>query len=227
MRLAALLALIAGPAAAIDCRLALLLALDVSSSVDAEEDALQRQGVAAALVAPEVEAAFLQGDLPVALAAFEWSGRYNQALLVDWTLIRSGTDLAAASRAISVSERSQTDFPTAMGYALGYGAGLLADGPECLFRTIDVSGDGVNNEGFGPQIAYRHFEFGGVTVNGLVINAADFEGSIGLIDFFRTEVIRGPGAFIEIATGFGDFEAAMRRKLVREVSALSIGMLRP
>lgn len=227
MRLAALLALLAGPAAAIDCRLALVLALDVSSSVDAEEDTLQRQGLAAALVAPEVEAAFLQGDLPVALAAYEWSGRYNQQMLLDWTLIRSGADLQAASKAISASERSHNDFPTAMGYALGYGAGLLADGPDCLFRTIDLSGDGVNNEGFGPQTAYKHFRFAGVTVNGLVINAADFEGSLDLIDFFREEVIRGPGAFIEIANGFGAFEAAMRRKLVREVSSVTIGMLRP
>ncbi|MEO0865387.1 MAG: DUF1194 domain-containing protein, partial [Pseudomonadota bacterium] len=80
----------AGPAAA--CRLALLLALDVSSSVDAREDQLQRGGLAAALVAPEVVAAFLASEDPVALAAFEWSGRYNQEILFDWILINSPAD---------------------------------------------------------------------------------------------------------------------------------------
>ncbi|MEL6103903.1 MAG: DUF1194 domain-containing protein, partial [Pseudomonadota bacterium] len=68
-----------------DCRLALLLALDVSSSVDMVEDDLQRGGLAAALVAPEVRAAFLAGPDPVALAVFEWSGRYNQEIILDWT----------------------------------------------------------------------------------------------------------------------------------------------
>ena len=60
----------------------------MSSSVDAEEDALQRGGLAAALVAPEVQKAIFSDPLPVALAVYEWSGRYNQVLLVDWTLIR-------------------------------------------------------------------------------------------------------------------------------------------
>ncbi len=217
--------LLGSPAAALDCRLALILALDVSSSVDAMEDTLQRQGLAAALIAPEVQEAFLMSDLPVALAVFEWSGRYNQAMLLDWTLIRSGAHLQFAAETISASTRSHNDFPTAMGYALGFASGLFQDGPPCLFRTIDVAGDGVNNEGFSPEIAYTSFDFNGVTVNGLVVNAADFEGELNLIEFFQQEVIRGPGAFIEIANGFDDYESAMTRKLIREVSSIAIGAL--
>lgn len=225
IRAAALAACLAGPVAAEDCRLALVLAIDVSSSVDAAEDALQRRGLAAALVAPEVQAAFLSSDLPVALAAFEWSGRYNQAELLDWTLIRSGAHLQFAAQKIAASRRSHNDFPTAMGYALGHAAVTLRRGPDCLQRTVDIAGDGINNEGFGPRLAYSSFDFSGVTVNGLVVNAADFEGEVGLIDFFESEVIRGPGAFVEIASGFDDYEAAMRRKLLREVSAMAIGAL--
>ncbi|MEL6241430.1 MAG: DUF1194 domain-containing protein [Pseudomonadota bacterium] len=207
-----------------DCRLALLLALDVSSSVDMVEDDLQRGGLAAALVAPEVRAAFLAGPDPVALAVFEWSGRYNQEIILDWTLIDSPAALTRVSETVRQSRRQHNEFPTALGYALGFGAEMLQRAPQCLFQTIDVAGDGQNNEGFGPALAYDEFPFEGVTVNGLVVNAADFEAETGLINFYRTEVLRGPGAFLEVAQGFEDYERAMRRKLERELSPPVFGM---
>jgi len=210
-------------AAAAECRLALALALDVSSSVDAREDRLQRGGMAAALVAQEVQSAFFASPLPVAVAVYEWSGRYNQELLADWRLIRGPGDLLELAQTIGRSKRSHNDFPTAMGHALGYGAGLLQRGPDCLFRTLDMAGDGENNEGFGPGPAYREFPFANVTVNGLVVNAADYEAEISLIDFYRTEVLHGPGAFLEVAQGFEDYERAMRRKLERELQPRVIG----
>lgn len=216
---------IAAPTAALECRLALVLAIDVSSSVDAAEDSLQRGGLASALIAPEVQSAFLSGDLPVALAAYEWSGRYNQELILDWLLIRDRGDLLRAAETIGLSKRSHNDFPTAMGYALGYGAGLLQRAPQCLFQTLDMAGDGENNEGFGPALAYLEFPFADVTVNGLVVNAADYEAEVTLVDFYRNEVLRGPGAFLEIAQGFEDYETAMRRKLEREVRPREIGAL--
>lgn len=221
------LSLIWTPVASASCRLALILALDVSSSVDASEDQLQRSGLAAALIAPEVQDAFLGSGLPVALSVFEWSGRYNQQLILDWTMIRSPSHLQFAAEQVASSVRSHNDFPTAIGYALGYASGLFREGPDCLFRTIDVAGDGVSNEGFSPELAYKRFDFNGVTVNGLVINAADFEGELNLIEFYQQEVIRGPASFVEIANGFEDYENAMTRKLVREVSSLAIGSLRP
>ena len=116
--LAATLLLAAAPAAAQDCRLALALAIDVSSSVDAQEDALQRNGLAAALLAPEVQSAFFAAPQPVALAVYEWSGRFNQALVVDWQEIDSPLALAAVAATIRGSQRSQTQYPTALGYAL-------------------------------------------------------------------------------------------------------------
>jgi len=227
VRLAALLWLLvwAAPAAAQTCRLALVLAMDVSSSVDAGEDRLQRGGMASALIAPDVVAAFLSSPDPVALFIYEWSGRYNQQVLLDWTYIQSEADLLAASFTVANSTRSHNDFPTAMGYALGYAADQIAKGPRCLFATIDVAGDGENNDGFGPSDAYAAFPFAGVTVNGLVINGAEFEAETRLIDFYIAEVIRGPGAFVEIANGFADYETAMERKLVREVASQVLGRL--
>lgn len=221
--IATALCLAGAPASAVECRLALVLAMDVSSSVDAREDALQRGGLAAALIAPEVERAFLAAPLPVALAVYEWSGRNQQSLLLDWSLIRSAADLRDAAAAISGSERSHDEFPTAMGYALGFGAGLFRTGPDCLFRTIDMAGDGENNAGFGPAQAYAEFPFAGVVVNGLVINGADFEGEINLIEYYAREVLHGPGAFLEVAQGFADYERAMRRKLERELSSAIVG----
>ncbi|KQI68125.1 hypothetical protein AN189_12005 [Loktanella sp. 3ANDIMAR09] len=214
------LSLAAAPAEA--CRLALVLAIDVSSSVDATEDALQRQGLAAALIAPEVQAAFFASSDPVALYVFEWSGRYNQVALSDWRMIETPGDLDAVAAAVSSSIRSHNDFPTAMGHALGHAATVLQNGPRCLFQTIDMAGDGINNEGFGPIEAYDAFPLGDVTVNGLVVNAADFEGEVNLIPFYTNEVIRGPGAFVEVANSFADYETAMRRKLVRELGVIGL-----
>lgn len=214
------------PAVAVaECRLALVLALDVSSSVDPREDTLQRGGVVAALTSPEVQAAFFAADQHVALAIYEWSGRYQHQLILDWTLINSPGALVRAAETVANSTRSHTEFPTAMGFALGYGARLLERAPPCLHKTLDMAGDGQNNDGFGPQSAYKEFPFADVTVNGLVVNAADFEGEVGLLAFYQAEVLHGPGAFMVVANGFEDYERAMRRKLERELSPPSIGAL--
>lgn len=212
-----------GPADA--CRLALLLALDVSSSVDADEDRLQRGGLVAALTAPEVQAAFFAVDDPVALAVYEWSGRYNQEVVLDWLLIDSPAALLAAAETVAASVRSHNEFPTAMGYALGFGSEMLARAPRCLTQTIDMAGDGQNNEGFGPLLAYKEFPLDEVTVNGLVVNAAEFTSETMLISFYETEVLHGPAAFLEVAQGFEDYERAMRRKLERELTPPVIGAL--
>ena len=205
------------------CRLALVLAVDVSSSVDAAEDRLQRTGLARALIAPDVQAAFFASPEPVALFVFEWSGRYNQDDLVPWTLVNSADDLQRVAATILQSTRRHDDFPTAMGYALGHAAVRLTDMPHCLFHKIDIAGDGINNEGFGPQDAYRAFPFQGVTVNGLVVQDYGGEDGISPLQFYRDQVIRGPGAFVETANGFAGYETAMRRKLIREVAVQVIG----
>lgn len=215
--------LTAAPAAAA-CRLALLLALDVSASVDKDEDLLQRQGLARALLAPAVEEAFLAfGTDQVALAVYEWSGRHQQDLLLDWTLIAGPEDLALAAATVATSERGHDDMPTALGYALGHAASLFERAPECVAWKLDVSGDGRNNEGFGPELAYREFPLDRVTVNGLAIAESDRE----IADYYRRALIRGPGAFVIEVTRFEDYEAAMEEKLLRELEGPVISMLAP
>lgn len=215
--------LVAAPAEA-GCRLALALGLDISSSVDADEDRLQREGLANALASLQVQAAILSvpGET-VALAVFEWSGRYQQDMVLNWRMLASSRDVQSAAAEIRASRRSYAEFPTAIGYALGYAAGVFAQAPPCLFQTLDMSGDGVNNEGFAPRLAYANFPLDAVTVNGLTIGgrADDLAG------YYRRELIKGPGAFVEEARDFTDFERAMRRKLVRELQARAIGMSSP
>ncbi len=225
VRLAACLALAGAvlPAPALACRLALLLALDVSASVDSHEFVLQRNGLAAALISPEVAAAFQSSPEPVALAAFEWSGQWNQRVVLDWRLIRSSQDLLATAEELSGVRRGATGFPTSIGYALGYGAGMLREAPDCTRRTIDLSGDGKNNHGFPPALAFKNFPLADVTVNALAIGGAIEVDE--LVRYFRREVINGPNAFVEVANDHADFERAMRRKLEREVSTLAIGQL--
>lgn len=220
--LVGLLAVCAALPAEAECRLALMLALDISASVDPREDALQRTGLARALFAPEVQDAFLaDADNPVWLAVFEWSGPYSQVALLPWLEIASAEDLALASGAIAGSERSRDDMPTALGYALGHAATLFNAGPTCSAYTLDVSGDGRNNEGFPPDSAYRAFSFDEITVNGLAIAG----GEAGIADYYRDELIRGPGAFVIEADGFRDYERAIRQKLLRELQGPVIGWL--
>lgn len=214
-------ALAGGPAAA-DCRLALLLALDVSASVDDREDTFQRGGLARALRAPAVEAAFLADpDSQVWLSVFEWSGSYAQAELLPWLEIASADDLVLAAGAIAGSKRSRDDQPTALGQAIIHATTLFRDGPPCAARTLDISGDGRSNEGFPPGAVYAAYPVGDITVNGLAIKG----GEAGVADYYRAEVMRGPGAFVIEAENFRDYERAMRTKLLRELEGPVIGWL--
>jgi len=213
-------ALAAQAQGAAPCRLALVLALDVSSSVDAAEYELQRRGLAAALDAPEVRHAILSGgDGPVALAVYEWSGFAQHRLQLGWTMLHDGPSIDRAVAALASMERSHAEFPTAIGAALGFGATLLRRGPDCTRRVIDVSGDGVNNYRFGPREAYRHFPLAGVTVNGLVVLGDDAD----VLAYYGAEVLHGAGAFLVVAHGFAEYREAMTRKLYREINDIVLG----
>jgi hypothetical protein len=220
--LIAALLLGAGAVGAEPCRLALVLALDVSSSVDAAEDRLQREGLARALLDPQVTAAVLAGE-PVAFYVFEWSGRSAQRPLAPgWNVIRSEDDLHRLAARIEGSQRGRSDLGTALGAALGHAAAAFAAGPECRARTIDVSGDGIGNEGPEPRAAYRaHPLLGEVTVNALVIGG-ERAGSQ-LVAWFAEEVIRGEGAFWMHATDYEAYGEAMRIKLLRELEVPVVG----
>ena len=230
MRLAAFLACLAAPADA-DCRQALVLALDVSASVDQQEYRLQTGGLAAALRDPGVIDAFLANtDAPVALAIFEWSGAGYQRLVADWQMV---TDAEVLNRMAAAMERNPAppdQTTTGIGAAMLYGAELFARGPVCTERTLDISGDGQNNDWPRPEDVRPDPVLEGITINGLVIGAdfpIDHElnpNRMGALEnYYANRVIKGPGAFVETADDFEDFGNAMRRKLIRELSTMMIG----
>ncbi len=209
------LLLVFASAAQADCRLALVLALDVSRSINTDDYAIQQQGLIAALADPAIKAAFLSGDAPVAIAVFEWSGQDQQVMVSDWQLIRGPDDLTALSETIAAHQRLPVLLPTALGQALAYAHDLLANAPEtCAVRVVDVSGDGQNNDGVSPRSVYADLDFTGITVNGLAIG----QHESGLVDYFRAQLIHGAGAFVEIAPTQVDFPTAIRRKLIRELT---------
>jgi hypothetical protein len=222
-----LLLALATPATPQDCRLALVLALDVSGSVSAREDQLQRQGLAAAMMAPEVQRAFVSGD-PVALYVFQWSDLMNQEpLLSGWEMIEDEADVVQAAQTIAQSrcERGVSrDPPTALGAALAHASYVLSHGPDCRQRIVDVSGDGQSNSWLEPRVVYESKPFGGVTVNALLIRKP--EASSELVAWFAQEVLHGPGAFLIVADGFEDYERAMQAKLRRELELRMVSGLR-
>lgn len=216
------------------CRQALALGLDISGSVDAREYRLQREGLAAALGSAKVRAALLQQlDAPVRLTVFEWSGPADQTVILPWTDIGSAAALDAATSAIKDAPRSNQDPTTALGSALLAGFAMLDAQKSCWRRTLDLSGDGPANTGPRPQDIGADRTPQGVTVNGLTIGADLQPGRDERLSdikelsaYFRSYVIRGPGAFVETALGFEDYAAAMERKLLRELQSLALSSLR-
>ncbi|WP_226941637.1 DUF1194 domain-containing protein [Pseudooceanicola spongiae] len=224
--MAALLALLPLGAQAEACRQALALGLDVSGSVDDTEYRLQLDGLAAALDNPQVREALMQmPDAPVRLMVFEWSGPDNQRVLAPWTVISGDEALSALQQKLRRVARVQMDPSTAIGAAMRFGAASLAAQGTCWRQVLDVSGDGIHNTGPHP----REVDMGPLTVNGLVIGEADrgAGGIAQLMAYYRAYVLRGPDAFAEAAIGFRDFEAAMVRKLLKELEFPSVSQGRP
>ncbi|MEM6638066.1 MAG: DUF1194 domain-containing protein [Pseudomonadota bacterium] len=217
------------------CRQALVLGLDVSGSVDAQEYRLQIDGVAAALQDEAVTAALLATPgAVVQFAVFEWSGSAYQRLIIPWTAIEDTDDIARIAAVIRGWRRPAAPPQTGLGQAMIAGADLLRAKPECWRRTLDISGDGKGNEGPAPQAAGVSDRTGDITINALVIgkkpdNSSDRRQAdiAELTAYFQSEVIRGPNAFTEVALGFEDYAAAMRRKLLRELATAAIGTVEP
>ena len=230
--LALALALLGGAAAA-SCRQALVLGLDVSGSVDAREYRLQIDGLASALGAPAVYDALMQmPGTPGELMVYEWSGPDDPAVILPWTAITGPAVLEAVRAQIRSTERRAARPGTALGLAMREGLRHLETRRHCLKRTLDISGDGKSNLGPRPLFERSAFEATDIVVNALVIGADS--PSIGdlrqaevsaLSRYFQSEVIWGPGSFVETALGFEDYAEAMARKLQRELETVIIGGL--
>ncbi|WP_417588322.1 DUF1194 domain-containing protein [Pararhodobacter oceanensis] len=212
--------LIANPARA--CRLALVLGFDVSRSVNDIDYRLQVDGIVAALFDPEVRGLILEPSQPVAMAVFEWAGQVEQQLVADWTLLNSAADIDLLAQQILTHTRRERGL-TAVGSALTYARRLIAHGPACTWQTIDLAGDGQINDGPEPRRIYDTTDFGDIVVNGLAIGVHEHR----IEDWFRRNVLHGPGAFLEFTPTHEDFAEAFRRKLIRELREPVLGLAPP
>jgi hypothetical protein len=208
-------AVAAAPAAALDCSAALVLALDVSSSVDGREYALQMQGLAAALRDPAViETILTPAGSGVLATAFVWSGFRHQEVVADWTWLGDEAAIHAFADRLAAAPRRFDHWPTALGRAAGFGVERFRAAPlPCRRRIVDISGDGANNDGVGPEWYRARGDFDGVTINGLVIRGATPDPEA----YYRSHVIHGPGAFVEVIDSYEDYAPAILRKLLREL----------
>jgi hypothetical protein len=218
-RLAGLLMLWALPGGA-ECRLALALAVDVSRSVDAADYVIQTEGLAAALEDSAVRAAIFGPEGTVALTVYQWSGVAHQEVIAPWVMLEGPEALDRVIWAVRRAERPERRQATALGEALRFGAEVMAEAPPCARRVLDMAGDGRNNEGLSVASVYNRVDFDGITVNALAIG----EHEQGVARYFQDEVIRGPGAFVEVAPQQVDYPPAIRRKLLRELEGPQIGM---
>lgn len=215
------------PAAAQDRKevdIALVLAIDISGSIDPDEARLQRQGYVEAFNDPVIVKAILGGNHGrIAVAYFEWSDSWVQKLLIDWTLLDSKEAIvdfsARLSRApISIARR------TSISGAIRYAIPLFGRSPyETDRKVLDISGDGSNNDG-GLVTDLRHDALKErIIINGLPImndrpNPYGFPSETDLDKYYLHCVVGGPRSFVEVAVNFEDFPRAVRKKLLQEVA---------
>jgi hypothetical protein len=213
--------------AADDVDLLLVLAADVSRSIDDTKFQLQRNGYAAAISDPRVLDAIRSGRNGRIGASFvEWSGAGAQHVVIDWTEIGDaatakefGDQLVEAPRSFA----GRTSISGGIEFAL---ARLAAAPFNCVRRTIDVSGDGTNNDGRAVTELRDQAVAAGVTINGLVIlsenplpwNPEHTNPPGGLDNYYRNNVVGGPGAFVMVAQNFNSFGQAIIAKMIAEVS---------
>lgn len=207
-------AILPAPATAFQCKLALVLGLDISSSVNDREYRLQLDGLAAALETEQVIEAILSPEgVGIAALAYEWSGYNQQDLITGWRALDTEAAIRAFAGELRAHRRYYTDFPTAVGKSLEFAAGLFQSAPPCQRRVIDLSGDGENNDGPRPAEFRARGLLDGITINALVILGAYPDPAV----YYREHVIQGPDAFVAIARDFDDYRAAMVSKLLREI----------
>jgi hypothetical protein len=210
--------------------LLLVLAADVSRSIDEGEFELQRKGYATALSDPRVLAAIRGGtNGTIAVCFVEWSGAGEQMVVADWIVIRDDEDAGSLSATILAAPRSfmgRTSISGAIDFAMER---FAAAKPRSNRRIIDISGDGTNNSGRLVSEARDQALAEGVTINGLaIVNDKPNPGYAfhtqppgGLPEWYRQNVIGGPGAFLRVVEDFRSFADAMTNKLVSEIVAVA------
>ncbi|WP_338661450.1 DUF1194 domain-containing protein [Pararoseomonas sp. SCSIO 73927] len=210
----------------------LILAVDVSRSIDAQEHETQMRGYAAAFRDPEVIRSIKGGGIgAISCTLFTWSDSDSQEDLVPWMRISDEGSAERFAAAIDAAPRrtwSYTSISGAMEHAMRlYGQGLY----EGTRRVLDISGDGMNNSGRRLDGVRGRMLEEGIVTNGLAVldrspsggSRGPGDGAAALEDYYREEVIGGLGAFLVVAEGFEAFDRAVRRKIAREIAGMEAG----
>ena len=207
--------------------LLLVLAADVSRSVDQQKFQLQRDGYAAAITNPRVLDAVRSGPHHrIAVCFVEWSGAGAQKVVIDWALIHDAASAQQFAGQIVEAPRSFAD-RTSISGAIEFSMAQLEKTPfEGARRTIDMSGDGTNNAGRDVKLARDEALAKGVTINGLVVltetltrwNSNHTDPPGGIANYYRNNVIGGGGAFVVVAENFNSFGNAITKKLIAEIA---------
>ena len=194
---------------------ALVVAIDVSFSVDSTEHRLQMEGFATALESEEVLGAIESGrQRKIAIVVIEWSGEANQGIIIPWTIISDEASARSVANILAKGPRSVAEGGTAIASALTYGGTMFASAPSSPRQVIDLSTDGRNNAGKPANEARDALVAKGITINGLAITNEWAQ----LATYLEKQVIGGGESFVISATNYDDFAAAMQRKLVKEIT---------
>jgi hypothetical protein len=212
-----------------DVDLLLVLAVDVSRSIDQAKFMLQRDGYVAAISNRGVLDAIKSGpNQKIALNFVEWSGFGAQKEVIDWTVIDGADSARRFGDQIVEAPRSFAD-RTSISGGIEFAQAQLEHSPFRAPRhIIDVSGDGTNNAGRDVGASRDDVVAKGTIVNGLVIlsnsqllfNAEHTNPPGGLEKYYRDNVIGGPGAFVMVAEDFNAFGKAIVKKLIAEIAAV-------
>lgn len=206
----------------------LLLAVDVSGSMDAEEHAVQREGYLQAIVHPEFIGAVTAGfHGRIALSYMEWAGPRSQVIVVPWREIDSAE--GAESFAAALAARPIAPIRgTSIAGAIGYGTSLFAgSGYDGVRRIIDISGDGPNRGGGTATTARDAAVAAGFIINGLPIMIRPSSSAVSLDRYYWDCVTGGPGSFVIPVAEPGELAAAIRRKLILEVAGITPARVQP
>ncbi|MBA3909088.1 MAG: hypothetical protein C0524_04190 [Rhodobacter sp.] len=210
LRVLGLACLTAWPAVA--CETALVLAIDVSGSIDGGDYILQTEGLAAALTDPELAEALVRGQ--VALAVVQWSGAAQQTLVLPWQRMLTDRDVTRFADSAAAMPRAFKGSDTAVGEGLRFALSQFSAVPDCQRLVVDISGDGQENAGYTDARAKSEAIAAGVMVNAIAIE--DPGQAFPITSYYRAWVIT-PGGFVMSARGLQDYARTLRLKLLREL----------
>jgi len=202
----------------------LVLAVDVSRSVDAEEMEMQMAGYASAFRDPRLAEGIAGGPIgAIAVTLFVWSDWNIQHTLVPWMRLDGRATCARFAAALDGASR-ETYLYTSISGAIDYASRQFGTRYSGLRQVVDISGDGVNNSG--PPLAGARAAAldQGIVLNGLAVPdktpqpSALLAGIPPVDEYYRDQVVGGPGAFLMVAEGYDAFAGAVRRKIIREIA---------